>query len=426
MRRCHAEDLALIVCRSTPSGDYLLHVAERFAITTIEVILPRPHEQFATWRVNGDTLAPSKPESHRLWLSPIVSNETSSRAVINGPLQDVVMIAIADFVHAVEVRKGGRIDRIIRHRLACSDFPVGSVAVDLPRPEEGLPSVNSPINSARELMGLGAIGWYRPSKHDLLSSVSSPMVDADVGAEKSIWTGGPRRSGFGNELISARAYSPLFARKMVQNGNADSQWTYLTHCTRSPDGPWPDQSTVGYYDEILTALDHSHPLDTLIRILKQQRLIATNHLKRTSVQTVSLSQVRLTELLSRRQFQRHLHRWDWLPYGICIKRQYLEQIGCRPVVYGTRPDMEKLAEEELPFFQLLNSEYLGDSLVNSSGESWDRELEWRIPNDIRLADIPATEAFVFVPTSEEGLRVSSISRFPVMIVGSCTDPKHLS
>jgi len=428
MQRCQLENLALLACRLTPSGDYLLHVAKRFAIATVEVMLPKPHALLASWQAEVTRASQSNVEENQLWISPL-PNETSHRpVVVEGPLPDLTMIAVADLVHAVEVSKGGRIESLLRHRLASGHHSIGSVAVHLASPGDELKRFGLNATVARELMELGAVGWYRSSKYES----SNPMVAADDRAifrELSQHTKSPRL------LASTKAYCPVFSKDLVRKPesvlsslpiSAELQppsravsfmvpnWTYLTHCTRSPSGPWPDQSRSGYYDEILTKSEHSHPLDTLIRILEQQKLVGSNHLKRSGVETVSLSQVPLIELLSRRSFQRHLHRWDWEPYGICIQRQWLESRGCRPVVYGVEADLQKLPSEEVPFFQVTNT------------QTWYREREWRMVGDIRLAEIPASEAFVFVPTAKEGLRVSPISRFPVMIVGSCTDPKHLS
>jgi hypothetical protein len=428
MRRCRAEELTLLLCRETPMGDYLLHAAKRYELSILELLLPRPHESYSDWQLkirSAPRLSNEPQESQAvLRISPIIDDAPESiktqstnpeRNPILGPLADVAMIALADFVHAIDVRKNGRIDRILRHRLAGSIHQVGSVAVDLTPPAEDSPRSNTTI----ELMDLGAVGWYRPSKYDL----PSPMVSADEPMKPNR---DDRQHDSATRMASSsrvgsranQAFSPVFSNRLVTSktiGPVDSQWSYLTHCTRSPNGPWPDQSLAGYYNEMLTEVDHSHPLDALIRILEQQRLIATSYLKRTDVATVSLSEVPLQELLSRRNFQRHLHRWDWEPYGICVRRSWLTQRGCRPVAYGTKFDFQKLPREDQPFFHVI-----------PDGTAWKEEREWRIAEDLRLADIPAKDAFVFVPSVSEGRRVSSISRFPVMIVESCIELKRPS
>ncbi|MCY2973515.1 MAG: hypothetical protein NTW52_02485 [Planctomycetota bacterium] len=430
MRRCGAEELTLLLCRETPLGDYLLHAAKRFELSILELLIPPPHESYSNWESKNRSLhklANGPPDSQAiLRISPLIEEPLragGNRNIVSldntdvqGPLADVAMIALADFVHAIDVRKNGRVDRILRHRLTASIHQLGSVAVDLTPPAEDAPRSNTMM----ELMDLGAIGWYRPSKYDL----PSPMVSADepiISAQESLIPNRDDRQYNSPSRVGSRAnqaFSPVFSNRLVTSktiGPVDSQWSYLTHCTRSPNGPWPDQSLAGYYNEMLTEVDHSHPLDALIRILEQQRLIATSYLKRTDVATVSMSEVPLQELLSRRNFQRHLHRWDWEPYGICVRRSWLTQRGCRPVAYGTKFDFQKLPREDQPFFHVI-----------PDGTAWKEEREWRIAEDLRLADIPAKDAFVFVPSVSEGRRVSSISRFPVMIVESCIELKRPS
>lgn len=436
MRRCHAEELTLLLCRETPLGEYLLHAAKRFELSILELLLPRPHESYSDWKskIRKSSRLLSEPQESQalLRVSPIIDDASESTAtkennLVEGPLADVAMIALADFVHAVDVRKNGRVDRILRHRLTASTHQLGSVAVDLTPPTDDSP----PSKTMMDLMNLGAVGWYRPSKYDLPSpmiSADEPIISAD---ESSILNHNDHTRDTPKQLASSlrigsrtnQAISPVFSNRLVISKTPDrddsqlveSQWNYLTHCTRSPNGPWPDQSLAGYYNEVLTEVDHSHPLDTLVRILEQQRLIATTYLKRTDVATVSLSEVPLKELLSRRTFQRHLHRWDWEPYGICVLRSWLMKRGCRPVVYGSKADFQKLPREDKPFFQVI-----------PEGASWTEEREWRIADDLRLSEIPANEAFVFVPSVSEGRRVSSISRFPVMIVESCIELKRPS
>jgi len=438
MRRCRAEELTLLLCRETPLGDYFLHVAKRFELSILELLLPRPHESYPDWqskiRMSSRLLNGPQESQAVLRVSPIIDDAPESikaeeNNFVQGPLADVAMIAFADFVHAIDVRKNGRIDNILRHRLAGSIHQVGSVAVDLTLPAEESPRSNTMM----ELMDLGAVGWYRPSKYDLLGpmiSADEALISADevmISADESSKPNRDDRQHDSTSRIAPRsqvgfranqAFSPVFSNRLVTSKPidlVDSQWSYLTHCTRSPNGPWPDQSLAGYYNEMLTEVDHSHPLDALIRILEQQRLIATSYLKRTDVATVSLSEVPLPELLSRRTFQRHLHRWDWEPYGICVRRSWLMKRGCRHVTYGTKSDFQKLPREDQPFFQVI-----------PDGTSWMEEREWRIADDLRLAEIPAKDAFVFVPSVSEGRRVSSISRFPVMIVESCIELKRPS
>jgi hypothetical protein len=154
-------------------------------------------------------------------------------------------------------------------------------------------------------------------------------------------------------------------------------------------------------------------MDSLIRILTQQRLLATDHLKRGQHPSVSFAKVPLLELLSRRKFRPHLGRWDWEPYGICIPVRTIERLGGRPVIYGDKDQWAQLDVTERPFFQSIGSSRANLS-KNDDENSWESEREWRVPGDLYLAMIPFTEAIVFVPSMQEAVHLQRVSRFPIL------------
>jgi hypothetical protein len=47
---------------------------------------------------------------------------------------------------------------------------------------------------------------------------------------------------------------------------------------------------------------------------------------------------------------------------------------------------------------------------------WSNEREWRVQDDIRLCQIPADQAFVFVQTRNEAMILSSRSRWPIVFL----------
>ncbi len=144
------------------------------------------------------------------------------------------------------------------------------------------------------------------------------------------------------------------------------------------------------------------PLDSLRQILIDQRIIATHALKRGEQPTVSFSQVPLQELLSRRKFQSHLHRWDWEPYGIAIRANtLLEQFSAEPVVYFAHQEQVR----DIPQWRI-------QPATSSDGkQNWADEQEWRTPVDIRLGTIQTSDAFVFVRNWHEAKSLANISRF---------------
>jgi hypothetical protein len=191
-------------------------------------------------------------------------------------------------------------------------------------------------------------------------------------------------------------------------------WPYLTHCTRRREGPWPDQDNVDYLDDLILAradADHS-ALSALKRILSQQRLIATASAIRGGTPVVSFTAVPLAELHRLRVFRPHRGRWDFEPYGICIRRDCLELCGARPVQYGDDQTWDGLSSDDRPFFQLRKTR----QTATGGRIDWAVEHEWRVAGDVDLSGIPADDALVFVPTEPEAQALAGVSRWPVTVV----------
>lgn len=167
-----------------------------------------------------------------------------------------------------------------------------------------------------------------------------------------------------------------------------SDW--LVHCTRANPGPWPQQDFGEHIDEILRQdrWEIPSPLETLIRILQDRRLLATGYLKRSGSRSISFSAKPLRDLLDSRCYQRHLQRWDWEPYGIAIARRHLVHLGARPVRYGIDADAEVQ-------------------------DRWRMEEEWRLDGDLTLTDLPWSSGFVFVPDLNTATRMARFSPLPV-------------
>ncbi len=268
------------------------------------------------------------------------------------------------------------------------------------------------------LMERGAVGWIRLTDTDIKLQVATNVPE------------------------STQTYMPYFLERFVSRSVMESE-KYLIHCTRARQGRWPDQSKTSYFDEMMnrseSSNDQASPYDTLRRILMQSRLLATHHLQKSDQATVSFSNVPLLELLSRRTFRSHLGRWDWEPYGIAVQRDFLEAMGARPVVYCSSNEIFNVAPENRVWMHPAgsrkkeerssecagNAKAFPDSLTAIEGHGhWSKEREWRLNADLHLASIPSDKAFIFVPGLEEALALATISRFPVMILRSCSDQKQ--
>ncbi len=320
---------------------------------------------------------------HRVCLSPSVTTGESSQATgeqAAAPTLDRAMMALSDLLVVLHIRPNGNIHRLLESRLARPEFSTASVFLAL---GDGL----VPRRIAEPLMDMGAVGWY--------------MMDPDSPADQDA----PPPWAQASIRISVAA--PIIDCPPAED------WPYLTHCTRRRLGPWPDQAEDAYLDDLLLdrgGADHS-AFAALWRIVRNQRLLASSDLVRGDEPVVSLTAAPLAGIHHLRTFRSHLGRWDFEPYGICIRRDWLQQHGARPVHYGDSSLWEELPVDQRPFFQKRQSQ-TGKGVVID----WTVEREWRLIGDLRLDKIPHDAAIVFVPTRDEAQQLATASRWPVAVV----------
>jgi hypothetical protein len=326
--------------------------------------------------------APSRDSEHHVYLSPSLSDGKSSTPTQEQParpMRDRAMMAISDLLIVLRVRANGNIQRLLESRLARSEYPAASVFLAL---GEGL----VPRKIAEPLMDRGAVGWY--------------IMDGDPPAKPAApppWT------------------SPTVPAAPIIKCPSAQDWAYLTHCTRRRPGPWPDQDENAYLDDLLLdrdGADHS-ALAALWRIVRNRCLLASNDLIRGDQAVVSLTAVPLQQIHRLRTFRSHLSRWDFEPYGICIRRDWLQKQGARPVHYGDDSLWEQLSATERPFFQKRQSQTRSGAVMD-----WRVEREWRLIGDLRLDNVPSDAAFVFVPSWDEARQLATVSPWPIAILAS--------
>lgn len=286
------------------------------------------------------------------------------------PPQDRVLLATADLVLALQVRTNGNVHRALQERLA-QNSPVE--IVDLPEAH--------PRAVRDDLVERGATLW-------------SPSDDAQLSFAPS------------NDSQLER----LSVCELVPQPSPD-EWTFLSHTTRACAGPWPGQSMPDYVDSILDdAEDADHSaIAALERIVTQRQLLAASRMIRGGYAVVCLTAVPLLDLPPLRKFQTHRSRWDFEPYGICIRQRWLQDRGARPVVYGDESTWQSLGEGDRPFFQLTSSP------SSSPGTDWSVEREWRHVGDLDLSDLPAKEGLLFVRRYEDAVQLSRSSPWPITL-----------
>jgi hypothetical protein len=430
----------LLASPSTPRGDYLIRAAMSFRIPTLVLEMPLAHESLIAWRARMQqqveatrqerpTILPlTSGRQCSLYLSPLDPATPvfpSSQALSLGipaslPLVDRALVAMADRIIPLHVRPQGKVAQLLRRRLDDHRFPSASVLPEASlQPTNHSPTAPVPIAASSFSMPkrtAGAHHWWQPASH-------RSLIDSDQNVASSAKNGKSATARRLMDGVSSPCFAPILSACWLLHQSPED-WPYLTHCTRGRSAAWPDQSHIGYLHSLLLSQDDSDvlasPLLALQRILDQQRLLATNQNKRTPVATVSFSQVPLPKLLAARRFQKHLGRWDWEPYGLCLHRDYLEGIGGRRVIYGDSRTWSALPTADRPYFQLTGQ---SDVTLGDEGR-WSWEREWRLAGDLRLASIPFQKAFVFVPTWEEACCLQTSSRFSILCLERLKPATH--
>lgn len=296
------------------------------------------------------------------------------------PWRDRVVVDAADLIYVLTLRTGGNQHQLLRQRLMKNGGQV--VLVDIP----GLQAEAA----RKELLESGAQIW-RPDPQQC-----RPFDRID---------GSTDDNGDAMNLAIINVF------EVVPFPDA-GHWDLLTHTTRSCPGPWPGESFESYADclfESNAGADHS-AFAALRRIVQQRRLIASDRTIRGEHRVVSLTARALADLPSLHQFRSHRTRWDFEPFGICIRRDWLRNRGARPAIYGDNANWQAMSETDRPFFQLAGE----DSVID-----WSVEQEWRHVGDLDLTALPADDAFLFVPNFEAAKSLSSISLWPVTLWPDC-------
>lgn len=398
-------DEVLVVAESTTVSRFITRAARLFGTPILTIKCPEDDSRsIDDWLRSLQEIEPQPIDSAiELHLSPrLVSFADSADDQIGrdtAPLRDRAAIALSDRVHVLRLRRGGHIDRLVRRRLDDRSWPMSSIQI-----ARGPGCVADDL--ADELQGTGAVGWVLLANEDLRAQPEADSVDRiDCSANKN-----------GIASLKYPADSSVIecpTSSIIDESDFESA-AFLTHCTRRRIGPWPDQSQDEYLDDLILdrpSADHS-PFAALMRIVKQQRLIASGRLIRGSFPVVSFTAVPLGQIPQLRTFRPHLSRWDFEPYGICLKREWLDTLGAKPVAYGNEQIWQALSDEQRPYFQLLDS----DVSTESASIDWSIEREWRHQGDIPLSTLSSASAFLFVPTIEEARELEEVSLWPIIIL----------
>ncbi|MGB5107964.1 MAG: hypothetical protein WBP42_14760 [Candidatus Zixiibacteriota bacterium] len=199
-------------------------------------------------------------------------------------------------------------------------------------------------------------------------------------------------------------------RSMTFSRELSGEWDYLTHWTRSAQGPLLGQDRFSYYDSILKSSTFpGSAFHALLHILEENRIRASNRFIRGAYPVVSLTALRPPDALPLMRWRRRYGYYSFEPYGIAFRKVIAGSFGCREVRYGTIDEFKQMPEVDRPFFQNAGSEVA----------DWRPEAEWRSLGDIDLNQIPVESVRVLAFRPDEACILRKICPYQVLSV--CKD-----
>lgn len=349
---CRQRRAVLMIATGSAIESWATRAAELFAVPVVKLSVD-PHDQLA---------------------DIVVCSQRGERLS-----HDAAIIAVADRVDAVYVRRRGIVESCLRTRVEQRCDASTRVAVS-----------STPQCAAAGLIAAGAIGWF----HSATRSAGHLPNHAEAQPSQP-----DRFDGADGHPDHRCPESEAWIR-------TDGQW--LIHCTRQRDGAWPGETERQYRDSVLLGDDSSArrgALDALIRIVKSGQLVAGAKATMMKYPVVCFSSLPLVELLQRRCFRPQLGRWDYEPYGIAIRLSRAESMGIRPVIYGDPKDRALLAEEDCFRFHPIGKKY-----------DWRQEREWRSSGSVNLAELNQADVRVFAEDLSRVRQALQGCRWPVTLV----------
>lgn len=347
-------DDVLLTARATAADRYAERMAALFSIRSVTVD-PVAADKFCSRLLRNDCVGRSNT----------VYCVTTKRW-----LPDQWLAQVADTVYAISVRNKGNVASVLKTRI-----------VDSPRPGQTYllndPELSDPAQH-QNLVNAGGIDWLLlPTQTDLLSKLkTSPASIATI-------------------------------RTIGEINESD----YLIHWTRARVGPWPDQIENEHLDDLIFGSPRSkrNELRSLSRILATQRIVASADLTRHATPVVCFSEVPISQIKTHTVYRKHLQRWDFVPYGVGIRKSVLaNQFDCRPVIYGDDKKWQSLTQDQRPYFQVSTS---ADQKID-----WRQEREWRVVGDVDLRRVAVDDGIVFAGDENDLEKLSRLSLFDLIAI----------
>jgi hypothetical protein len=167
---------------------------------------------------------------------------------------------------------------------------------------------------------------------------------------------------------------------------------YLSHWTRTCDGPWPGERRVDYYRELLASDCYPRSaFDTLRAILRLGRIVASGTHMPGRIPTVSFTGRPPAAMAPLMRWRSRYQHMSFEPYGIAVEKNWAVSMGARRVKYraarGVRP---KSDDPEA---------WLGQT--TGVHTDWRQEDEWRFLGDFDLTAAPPEALLCFCRNAGE-------------------------
>jgi hypothetical protein len=190
----------------------------------------------------------------------------------------------------------------------------------------------------------------------------------------------------------------------VLNPTVDwEQW--LIHFTRSSDGPWPDETDLDFYNEMIDSTEEycRSARRTLIHILQTGVIRGSAEKIRGGFLIVPFACVTQDSITRLFRYRPRLLNPGLEPYGIAVAKEAAAAMGVRPVMYGLPDLYDRLPEGDKPFFQH----------QGSFDSQWIIEQEQRHLGDFPLTRTPPACLRVVVPGESGFSSPANLSLSPV-------------
>jgi hypothetical protein len=172
---------------------------------------------------------------------------------------------------------------------------------------------------------------------------------------------------------------------------------YVTHYTRTANGPWPHENLLDYYRAV--AASDTYPRQaaaTLANIIVTGRIVASALHMPSNIPTVSFTTLRPTEVLPLIRWRSRYGQMSFEPYAVAIESDWARKLGIVPVEYHRRGGYAGVPDDLAWRCQSVGIK-----------SDWRRERESRCRGDCDLTALPSDAMLLLTRFRQEADKLSS-------------------